>query len=195
MPHRACIACNAGVRERAGSVPLVRYFVVVTGVLLAMLAVANWSLPSPPPLPNQSTEFDKSTLRIRSDRKWPQKIEFDTAMQPFIAPSAPRIAMAPAAVPSQKPPRDALAEAKPPAPQITKPKPRTRTARRAPRSTPPVVVAANPTAPAWSFGWGEPVPGAVRQSVDAHAASRSGTFGERSRQKVVSWSSGGLSDW
>jgi hypothetical protein len=179
------------VIERAGSVPLVRYFVVVTGVLLAMLAVANWSLPSPPSLPNQPTEVDKSTLRIRSERKWPQKIEFDTAMDPFIAPSAPRIATALPAMQPEKPPLDALAQAKPAEPQITKPKPRTRTARRAPR----VVVAANPTGPAWSFGWGEPAPSPVRQSVDAHAASRGGMFGERSRQNVASWSWGSSNDW
>jgi hypothetical protein len=183
------------VIERAGSVPLVRYFVVVTGVLLAMLAVANWSLPSPPSLPNQPTEVDKSTLRIRSERKWPQKIEFDTAMDPFIAPSAPRIATALPAMQPEKPPLDALAQAKPAEPQITKPKPRTRTARRAPRSAPRVVVAANPTGPAWSFGWGEPAPSPVRQSVDAHAASRGGMFGERSRQNVASWSWGSSNDW
>jgi hypothetical protein len=187
--------CNAVVSERVGSVPLVRYFVVVAGVLLAMLAVANWSLPSPPLLPNQPTEIDKSTLRIRSERKWPQKIEFDTAMQPFIAPSAPRVAIALAAVQPAKPPLEALTQVKPAEPQITKPKPRTRTARRAPRSAPPIVVAANPTAPAWSFGWGEPVPSPARQSVDTHAASRGGMFGERNRQKLVSWSSGGFSDW
>jgi hypothetical protein len=176
-------------------VPLVRYFVVVTGVLLAMLAAANWYLPSPPPLPNQSTEVDKTTLRIRSERKWPQKIEFDTAMDPFIAPSAPRIAIAAPAVQAEKPTLEALARVKPSEPQISKAKPRTRTARRTPRSAPRVVIAANPTAPAWSFGWGEPAPGPVRQSVEARASSRNSLFGESNRQKVVSWSSGGLSDW
>ena len=175
--------------------PLVRYLVVVTGVLLAMLAVANWYLPSPPSLPNQPTEVDKSTLRIHSERKWPQKIEFDTAMQPFIAPSAPHIATAAPAVQPEKPPLEALAQVKPSEPQITKPKPRTRMARRAPRSAPRVVVAANPTEPAWSFGWGEPAPSAVRPPADTRAASRGGMFGDRNRQRVVSWGSGGFSDW
>jgi hypothetical protein len=171
--------------------------VVVTGVLLAMLAVANWYLPTPSPLPNQPMEVDKSTLRIRSERKWPQKIEFDTAMDPFIAPSAPRAATAApavAAAPLEKPALDALAQAKPPEPWITKPKSKIRTARRAPRSAPRVVVAANPGTPGWSFGWGEPTPGPQKQAVDTRS-SRNNWFGERNRQNVASWSWGGSNDW
>jgi hypothetical protein len=179
-------------------VPLVRYFVVVAGALLAMLAAANWFLPSPPPLASQEAEVDKSTLRIRSERKWPQKVEFDTEMQPFIAPSAPTIAaVMPTVADAQreKPPLDALAQAKPSEPQIAKPRPRVRTARRAPRSAPRVVVAANPAAPAWSFGWGEPAAGPTRPSLDVHTSSRYGMFAERNRQRIVSWSSGGFGDW
>ncbi|MBV8920251.1 hypothetical protein [Bradyrhizobium sp.] len=178
--------------------PLVRYFVVVTGVLLAMLTVANWSLPSPPPLPSQETEVDKSTLRIRSEHKWPQKIEFDTAMHPFIAASAPRAvatAAPPAAAAPQKPALDALAQAKLPEPEIAKPKSKMRTARRTPRSAPRVVVAANPTAPGWSFGWGEPAPGPQKQSADTRTSARNTWFGERTRQNVASWNWGGSNDW
>jgi len=182
-----------------GSVPLVRYFVVVTGVLLAMLAVANWSLPNPPPLPSQETEVDKSTVRIRSERRWPQKIEFDTAMHPFIAPSAPpalaSAAPPAAAAPQEKPALDALAQAKSPELDITKPKSKVRTARRAPRSAPRVVVAANPATPGWSFGWGEPAPGPQRQFVDTRTSSRNNWFGARNRQNVASWGWGGSNDW
>ena len=179
--------------------PLVRYFVVVTGVLLAMLAVANWSLPNPAPLPSQETEVDKTTLRIRSERKWPQKIEFDTAMDPFIAPSAPpavaSAAQAATAAPHEKPALEALAQAKPPEPEITKPKSKMRTARRLPRSAPRVVVAADPTTPGWSFGWGEPTPGPQKQSVDTRTSPRNNWFGERNRQNVASWNWGGSNDW
>ena len=177
---------------------LIRYFVVVAGALLAMLAAANWYLPSPPPPADQEVQVDKSSLRIRSEHKWPQKIEFDTAMQPFIAPSAPTIAAAaPTAADEQpeKPSLNALAQARPSEPQVAKPKPRIRTARRAPRSAPRVVVAANPAALPWSFGWGEPAAGPTRPSFDAHTSSRSGMFAERNRQRIVSWSSGGFSDW
>jgi hypothetical protein len=186
------------VSEKGGLVPLVRYFVVITGALLAMLAAANWYLPSPPPEPSAQLQVDKSGLQIRSEHKWPQKIEFDTAMQPFIAPSAPASA---AAVPTvaevrpEKPALDALAQAKPSEPEIAKPKPRVRTARRATRSAPRVVVAANPAAPQWPFGWGEPAAGPTRPSLDAHTSSRYGMFAERNRQRIVSWSSGSFSDW
>jgi len=180
-------------------VPLVRYFVVVTSVLLAMLAVANWYLPSPPPLPNQAAEIDKTTLRIRSERKWPQKIEFDTAMDPFIAASAPRTvasaAPAVAAAPREKPALDALAQAKLPEAEIAKPKSKTRSVRRAPRSTPRVVVAANPPTPGWSFGWGEPTPGPQKQPVDSRQSSRNNWFGERNRQNVASRGWGSPNDW
>jgi hypothetical protein len=185
------------VKGRA--VPLVRYFVVVTGVLLAMLAVVNWSLPSPPPPPSQEAEIDKSTLRIRSERKWPQKIEFDTAMHPFIAPSALSIATAETAVRPEKPPLDALAEAKPAdkpsEPQATKPKPHVRMAHRTPRSAPRMMVAANPPSQQWSFGWGEPASGPQKQFQDTRASSRNSWFGEHNRQNVASWSFGGATDW
>jgi len=190
--------CNAAVSRRAGSVPLVRYFVVVAGVLLAILVVANWCLPGEPPMLSSATAIDRSTLRIRSEHKWPQKIEFDTAMQPFIAPSAPAVAMTAettAAAHPDKPPLDALAQAKPSEPAIAKPKPRLRTARRTPRSAPRIVVAANPASPAGLFGWGEPTSGPQKQSADTHTPPRNGWFGERNRQNIVSWSSGGANDW
>jgi hypothetical protein len=180
------------------SVPLLRYFVVVAGVLLAMLAVVNWCAPSPPPAASHEASVDKSTLHIRSDHKWPQKIEFDTAMQPFTAPSMPTAAIAtPVAVPGppEKPALDALAQAKPSEPQIAKPKPRVRTARRAPRSAPRTVVAVNPAPQPGLFGWGEPALGPQRPSADTRTSSHNGWFGERNRENIVSWGSGGASDW
>jgi hypothetical protein len=190
-------------RERKGGrVPLLRYFVVVAGALLAMLAFVDWFFPSPPPMPGNESSVDRSTLRIQSERKWPQKVEFDTAMQPFIAPTAPAAATAVdamAAVRPEKRPLDALAKAqlseKASEPQVAKPKPRVRVARRTPRSAPRDVAAASPAAPTWPFGWGEPVAGSARQSLDTHTSARSGMFGEGSRQNIVSWSSGGASDW
>src|SRR5579864_3851338 len=151
--------CNAAVSEKGRPVPLVRYFVVMAGVLLAMLAFVNWCLPAPTPVQTQATQVDRTAIRIRSDHKWPQKIEFDTTMHPFVAPSAPAIATAPIV----KPPSDALAQAatadaqaapvKPSEPKAAKPKPRPRTARRAPRLPPPMRFAVNPLPPPWPFGW------------------------------------------
>jgi hypothetical protein len=180
---------------------LVRYFVVVTGVLLAMLAVVNWCLPSEPPGPDIATAIDRSTLHIRSERKWPQKVEFDTTMQPFIAPSAPAVATSVVAAHPETPPLDAVAEARPadkPS-EVAKPKPHVRMAHRTPRTASRMMVAANPAAPAWSFGWGEPAPGAQKQAQDTRPSSHGNWFGERnterSRQNIASWGWGSSNDW
>jgi hypothetical protein len=149
-----CLYCSNPAGAKGRSVPLVRYFVVVSGVLLAMLLVANWYLPSPPAMPNEDPPIDRTTLRIRSERVWPQKVQFDTSIAPFLAPSAPVIAAAAAPANPQKPAPNAMAQAKPPEPQIAKPKLRARVKyRTAPRSPPPIRFAVNPTPPVWSFGW------------------------------------------
>ena len=76
--------------------PIGRYFVVVGGALLALLFVANWyvtgvaagssTLPIDyaPPTP----QADALNIRIRSERKWPEKLIFDTHL-PRIEPAAP----------------------------------------------------------------------------------------------------------
>lgn len=67
--------------------PLARYFVFVGGALMALLfafdalspkAVADSGVQS-------AAAIDKSTLRIRSEQKWPDRIVFDTT-QPTSAP-------------------------------------------------------------------------------------------------------------
>jgi hypothetical protein len=120
-----------------------------------MLFVANWYMPGPPMTVNQDTPIDRTTLRIRSERVWPQKVQFDTTITPFLAPSAPVIAAATLPVKAEKPALNALAQAKPPEPQIAKPKPHVRVKyRTAPRLPPPPIrFAVNPTPPIWSTGW------------------------------------------
>src|SRR4029453_11497550 len=70
--------------------PLARYFVFVGGALMALLfafdffspkAVADNGIHS-------AATVDKSTLRIRSEQKWPERIVLDTT-QPTVAPKAP----------------------------------------------------------------------------------------------------------
>jgi hypothetical protein len=66
--------------------PLVRYFVFVGGALLALLFVADAYAPKLPVV--SATEIastENPTLRIRSDRKWPERIVFDTSI-PTIVP-------------------------------------------------------------------------------------------------------------
>jgi hypothetical protein len=79
--------------------PVARYFLCVGGVLLALIFTAGAFLPNVPMPPSVDTGVDKSVIRIHSDRKWPERVVFDT-QQPTIVPSAPSLAtnnVAPAA--------------------------------------------------------------------------------------------------
>ena len=65
--------------------PLARYFVVVGGVLLALLFLADASLPKFP-----TTERARANLpliRIHSEWKWPQRIVYDTGQPTGISTS------------------------------------------------------------------------------------------------------------
>jgi hypothetical protein len=122
--------------------PLARYFLWVGGVLLTLLFVASAWLPKPPAVVETAAYLPP--IRIHSDRKWPERIVFDT--------DAPRIEMAQAAEPVVDPPappppagvippdlRDALAQLQPqeagqlqrhdPPSRVSKPAPRRRIAR------------------------------------------------------------------
>ena len=56
--------------------PLVRYFVFVGGVLLALLFVVGSVAPQPPL--EVRADSDLPVIRIQSDRKWPERVVFDT---------------------------------------------------------------------------------------------------------------------
>jgi hypothetical protein len=66
--------------------PLGRYFLFVGGVLLALLFVSHAVLPNIPPADRADTGVDKSTIRIHSDRKWPERVVYDTSI-PTIVPA------------------------------------------------------------------------------------------------------------
>lgn len=85
--------------------PLARYFVFVGGALMALLFVLD--LFSPKAVANNSaqnaaTVVDKSTLRIRSEQKWPERVVFDTT-QPTIAPTVASVPTVQAALPGPEP--------------------------------------------------------------------------------------------
>ena len=66
--------------------PIARYFLLVGSALAALLLIAGWSLPEPSPsFPDRSEIIDRAIIRIRSERKWPEKIVLDTN-QPTIPP-------------------------------------------------------------------------------------------------------------
>jgi hypothetical protein len=66
---------------------LLRYFVYVGGVLAALLFAADAYAPKTE-VASVTDGVDRSVIRIHSDRKWPERVVFDT--------SAPTITAAPA---------------------------------------------------------------------------------------------------
>src|SRR5258706_8259389 len=68
--------------------PTARYFIIVGGTLAALLFIAGWCLPTPPAMfADQPLALDRAIIRIKSERKWPEKVVLDTS-QPTIAPPA-----------------------------------------------------------------------------------------------------------
>ena len=80
--------------------PLARYFLYVGGVLLALLFIVDAYAPSPPVVSSADTNIEKPIIRIRSDRKWPERVVFDTSI-PTIVPA--QTAKAEAVVPAPAP--------------------------------------------------------------------------------------------
>ena len=79
--------------------PVVRYFLFVGGVLLAVLFWADGYFPPPSAsLPVSNTEIDRSIIRIHSGHKWPDAIRMDTRApmppaDPVMAEAAPPSAL------------------------------------------------------------------------------------------------------
>jgi hypothetical protein len=67
--------------------PVARYFGVVGGVLLTLMFFLNAFLPKLPDAA-EVRAVDKSVIRIHSDRKWPERIVFDTSQPTLIPPQA-----------------------------------------------------------------------------------------------------------
>jgi hypothetical protein len=74
--------------------PLARYFFYVGGVLLALLLVLDAYLPKPSVAERANANL--LAIRIHTERKWPERIVFDTSL-PTIIPS--RIASNEASIP------------------------------------------------------------------------------------------------
>jgi hypothetical protein len=94
--------------------PLFRYFVVVGGALLALLFISDAVLPKQP-LPSfmSVASSDLPRVRIHSERKWPERIVFDTSM-PAVKPALMAEAQtAPPAAPAPRV-REAFAQFTPP---------------------------------------------------------------------------------
>jgi len=140
--------------------PLVRYFVYVGGVLLALLLMVDLYLPRLPAAEKQADQQQQQQLviRIRSERKWPERIVYDTSYfvpAPSATPKAGNPAPAPVAA-SEASARAAFAElqpsdsAKQPSADQKKADSKQQRQRKARRRGPPPVlmVARQP-----QFGW------------------------------------------
>ena len=67
--------------------PIARYFIIVGGTLAALLFIAGWCLPTPPAMFADELAIDRTIIRIKSARKWPEKVMLDTS-RPTITPLA-----------------------------------------------------------------------------------------------------------
>ena len=68
--------------------PIARYFMFVGSALLVLLLVAGWSLPEPPAsFSDRPGVTERAAIRIRSERKWPEKVVLDTN-QPTLSSSS-----------------------------------------------------------------------------------------------------------
>jgi hypothetical protein len=122
-------------------VPIARYFMVVGSALAVLLLVAGWSLPEhPESFPDRPEVFDRATIRIRSARKWPEKVVLDTN-QPTIpllsieAAPAQLVESLPEGMPNQTH-ADSLARSNSDAPPIDDRRPPARAKRRTARALP-----------------------------------------------------------
>jgi hypothetical protein len=65
--------------------PLARYFFFVGAALLALLFVVDAWLPTSPVTAVADAAAETPMIRIQSDRKWPERIVFDTSI-PVVSP-------------------------------------------------------------------------------------------------------------
>ena len=136
--------------------PLARYFLYIGGVLLALLFIVDAYAPSPPVVSSADTNIEKPIIRIRSDRKWPERVVFDTSIPtivPALVANAEAGAAAPVAdVPAKARALESFAELKPADPK--KPEPTVQHKRKIAkaRAAPPMVlVAQQPQQPRFGF--------------------------------------------
>jgi hypothetical protein len=95
-------------KKRGGyyPVPLGRYFFFVGSLLLAMLFAADWYLPDSSQSFVRESYVDKSIIRIKSARKWPERIVIDTSLPTTVPPPSALLAN----VPLTNQPREAFAQ-------------------------------------------------------------------------------------
>jgi hypothetical protein len=81
--------------------PLARYFVLVGGVLLALVFISDLYFPKSPGA--ERADIDRQVIRIHSDKKWPERIVFDTSVPTTPAPAQAVVAGVTPAVADEAP--------------------------------------------------------------------------------------------
>jgi hypothetical protein len=137
--------------------PLLRYFFFVGGALIALLFIADANLPKLPATNQLETAADLPIIRINSDRKWPERVVFDTstpAVSPAIVPLPKTEASVPAPtvvadIPASARVREVFAQFEPAYPKRSGTKPQAKRKIAKNRSGPPVVLVAQQPRPAF----------------------------------------------
>jgi hypothetical protein len=132
--------------------PVVRYFLYVGGVLLTLLLLFDATQPKLPVVDrtNVAATDTSPVVRIQSDRKWPEKIVYDTSLPTIVPPPvvqaavAAPVAEAGAEMSAKSRVRESFAqfvepEARKPEPQV-RPKPKRKVAKH--RANPPTMLVA-----------------------------------------------------
>jgi hypothetical protein len=137
-------------RSRAvNQVPLGRYLLFVSSLLLAMLFIAEQFWPASPFASFQTeARFDKSIIRVSSSHRWPERIILDTSL-PTVVPPPRESAEASVVVTA---PREAFAQLSLPAPNVSE-FPSVRTRRKLVKRVPITRVAAYRPTEALPAGW------------------------------------------
>jgi hypothetical protein len=136
--------------------PIARYFLYVGGVLLALLFGVDAFAPKEPAVSSIDAlagPTQNPTLRIHSDRKWPERVVYDTSLPTIVPPkveiAAAAVAPAPVAeMPAKARARESFAQLRP-ADDVkpeAKPRPKRKVAkvRAAPPAQPMMRVAQQP---------------------------------------------------
>jgi hypothetical protein len=125
--------------------PLLHYFLYVGGVLLAMLFAADAYLPRLPVAARADADLPNIRIRIHSDRKWPERVVYDTS-HPTIIPATVPVTVADVSATTQV--RKAFAQLQSSDSKKPEPKPQHKRKIAKHRAAPWVLVAQRP-----QFGW------------------------------------------
>lgn len=91
--------------------PILRYFMFVGGALLALLFVASYALSNAPAAQTVATANSEApVIRIRSDRKLPERVVLDTAQPMIVQPALQTAAIVAPQQPAQANMSPALAD-------------------------------------------------------------------------------------